>query len=98
MPRRRECAHIAHHAGSGGEDGGGRRTWVAPIAAFPSSMNCIRICRRAATGDGTRAPPVRCVVDRTIQETHMCFGRGLLLWLLGVPIPIIILLALFWHS
>jgi len=27
----------------------------------------------------------------------MGFGRGLLFWLLGVPIPIIILLALFWH-
>jgi hypothetical protein len=27
----------------------------------------------------------------------MGFGRGLLLWLLGIPIPIIILLALFWH-
>ena len=24
-------------------------------------------------------------------------GRGILLWLLGVPIPIIILLALFFH-
>jgi len=24
-------------------------------------------------------------------------GRGILLWLIGVPIPIIILLALFWH-
>jgi hypothetical protein len=24
-------------------------------------------------------------------------GRGILLWLLGVPIPIIILLALFSH-
>jgi len=23
--------------------------------------------------------------------------RSILLWLLGVPIPIIILLALFWH-
>jgi hypothetical protein len=28
----------------------------------------------------------------------MGIGRGLLLWLLGVPLPIIILLALFWHS
>jgi len=27
----------------------------------------------------------------------MGFGRGVLFWLLGVPIPIIILLALFWH-
>jgi hypothetical protein len=24
-------------------------------------------------------------------------GRGILLWLLGVPIPIIIILALIWH-
>jgi hypothetical protein len=30
-------------------------------------------------------------------EIAMGFGRGALLWLLGVPLPIIILLALFWH-
>ena len=30
-------------------------------------------------------------------EANMGFGRGVLLWILGVPIPIIILLALFWH-
>jgi hypothetical protein len=30
-------------------------------------------------------------------EATMGFGRGALLWLLGVPLPIIILLALFWH-
>ena len=29
------------------------------------------------------------------EETKM--GRGILLWLIGVPIPIIILLALIWH-
>ena len=29
------------------------------------------------------------------KETNM--GRGILLFLLGVPIPIIILLALIWH-
>jgi hypothetical protein len=29
------------------------------------------------------------------EETIM--GRGILLWMLGVPIPIIILLALIWH-
>ena len=27
----------------------------------------------------------------------MGFGRGMLLWLLGIPLPIIILLALFWR-
>jgi hypothetical protein len=31
------------------------------------------------------------------QEEAMGFGRGILLWLLGIPLPIIILLALFWH-
>jgi hypothetical protein len=30
-------------------------------------------------------------------EAVMGFGRGALLWLLGVPLPIIILLALFMH-
>jgi hypothetical protein len=37
------------------------------------------------------------VSSRSIVEDIMGFGRGILLWLLGVPIPIIILLALFWH-
>jgi hypothetical protein len=27
----------------------------------------------------------------------MTFGRGALLWLLGIPLPIILLLALFWR-
>jgi len=31
-------------------------------------------------------------------EVIMGFGRGVLFWLLGIPIPIIILLALFWHN
>jgi len=24
-------------------------------------------------------------------------GRGILLWMLGIPIPIILLILLFWH-
>jgi len=31
------------------------------------------------------------------EEVIMGFGRGMLLWLLGIPLPIIILLAIFWH-
>jgi hypothetical protein len=27
----------------------------------------------------------------------MTWGKGLLLWLIGIPLPIIILLALFWR-
>jgi hypothetical protein len=32
------------------------------------------------------------------MEAIMGFGRGVLLWLIGVPLPIVILLALFWHN
>jgi len=31
------------------------------------------------------------------MEADMGFGRGALLWLLGIPLPIIIILALFMH-
>jgi hypothetical protein len=31
------------------------------------------------------------------EDDVMGFGRGLLLWLLGIPLPIIILLAIFWR-
>jgi len=33
----------------------------------------------------------------TLEYGEEIMGRGILLWLLGVPIPIIILLALVWH-
>jgi hypothetical protein len=33
-----------------------------------------------------------------MEESIMGLGRGVLLWLLGIPLPIIILLALFWHN
>jgi len=35
--------------------------------------------------------------QRNEQEAKMGFGRGALLWLLGVPLSIVILLALFMH-
>jgi hypothetical protein len=31
------------------------------------------------------------------EEKIMGFGKGALLWLLGIPLPIILLLALFWR-
>jgi hypothetical protein len=30
-------------------------------------------------------------------EATMGFGKGALLWLIGIPLPIILLLALFMH-
>ncbi|MHC2283013.1 hypothetical protein ACVME8_009656 [Bradyrhizobium diazoefficiens] len=32
-----------------------------------------------------------------MEERAMGFGRGALLWLLGIPLPNILLLAIFWH-
>jgi hypothetical protein len=38
------------------------------------------------------------VLDATRRGGQiMDFTRGALLWLLGVPLPIILLIALFWH-
>ncbi|UWU75480.1 hypothetical protein N2603_36530 [Bradyrhizobium huanghuaihaiense] len=31
------------------------------------------------------------------EDTAMTLGRGALLWLLGIPLPVILLLALFWR-
>ena len=31
------------------------------------------------------------------EERGPIMGKGILLWLLGIPIPIIILLLIFWH-
>jgi len=30
-------------------------------------------------------------------EEEVAMGKGILLWLLGIPIPIIILILIFWH-
>jgi len=31
------------------------------------------------------------------MEAMMGLGKGALLWMLGIPLPIILLLAFFWH-
>jgi hypothetical protein len=31
------------------------------------------------------------------MEAAMSFGKGVLLWLIGIPLPIILLLAVFMH-
>jgi hypothetical protein len=32
-----------------------------------------------------------------LRREIMGFGKGALLWMLGIPLPIILLLALFWR-
>jgi hypothetical protein len=49
-------------------------------------------------GEGTLAPAVRSAdakVSRAKTEEENTMGRGLLLWLIGIPIPIILLIWLF---
>jgi hypothetical protein len=52
-----------------------------------------------AAGESRRRRAARAANSLRINEERQTwgFGRGILLWLLGIPIPIIILLALFWH-
>jgi hypothetical protein len=52
-----------------------------------------REVRRSQLG---RAAPVA-LWGRSQTDVDNIMGRSILLWLLGVPIPIIILLALFWR-
>jgi hypothetical protein len=41
--------------------------------------------------------PSALFVQFKLMEADMGFGRGALLWLIGIPLPIILLLALFMH-
>ena len=37
------------------------------------------------------------IVAHNNEEATMGSGRGVLLWLIGIPLPIILLLAIFMH-
>jgi hypothetical protein len=47
-------------------------------------------------GNSGRAPGLM-LKEKLSGVLIMTFGRGALLWLLGIPLPIILLLALFWR-
>jgi hypothetical protein len=51
------------------------------------------------TGDMRAEPKGNDPVSPRLQRGGriMSFGKGLLLWLIGIPIPVIIILALFLH-
>jgi hypothetical protein len=56
---------------------------------------CLAIYRNRSPWNLGRQPTFS--LHLKMEEETMGFGKGALLWLLGVPLPIIILLALFWH-
>jgi hypothetical protein len=48
------------------------------------------------TGVAAELLPLTAVFPK-LEQREAVMGRGILLWLLGVPLPIIIILALLWH-
>ena len=48
---------------------------------------------------GSRQEPIFpvAVFPAPTTEANMTFGRGALLWLIGIPLPLILLLAIFWR-
>jgi hypothetical protein len=46
---------------------------------------------------GTSETHRRYLSSSKLKEADMGFGRGTLLWLIGIPLPIILILALFMH-
>jgi hypothetical protein len=52
--------------------------------------------KRALPQSGTSSSRSRSPSQRAVFEEEANMGRGILLWLLGVPIPVIILLWLFF--
>ena len=63
---------------------------------FPVQAATEAASPRLANGTCNHRPHHWCNHAATL-EWRIIMGRGILLWLLGVPIPIIIILALVWR-
>jgi hypothetical protein len=74
-----------------------RRTsiYVQPRSLLRYARNTLRTLPARSARERTRRGKVS--TASILEEITMGFGKGALLWLLGIPLPIIILLALFWH-
>jgi hypothetical protein len=58
-----------------------------------------RVAQRAARRSKISIPiiPARALIVVSHPAMEAAMGRGILLWLLGVPIPVIILIALLYR-
>jgi hypothetical protein len=62
------------------------------------SVNILTAPETVSRPSGTpRRLPRYPVTTKLTRRRPMTWGKGALLWLLGIPLPIIILLALFWR-
>ena len=65
-----------------------------PLANVPNRVAKISHEMTERTHFSRVVDPRRCSVA---NQWRQVMGRGILLWLLGIPLPIIILLLIFWH-
>jgi hypothetical protein len=74
-------------------------TFKVPANSYPANSD-VEICSDyfANSHLWNFAMPAALVAQFKLPtEATMGIGKGALLWLLGIPIPIIILLVLFWR-
>jgi hypothetical protein len=79
-----------HHVSQAGGADSGIALFQSRRSPDPDLVNP----RNRDASKALRQPRYR--LKRTLYG-RIIMGRGILLWLLGVPIPVIILLALIWH-
>ena len=79
--------------GSGGGSAWGLSRRNVGLEPAPS-RTLIRSREGAFESSGTQLDLIRWACR---ENWRIIMGRGILLWMLGVPIPIIIILALIWH-
>jgi hypothetical protein len=69
------------------------RTFLPFVVSFSNDQH------RARTLDGTSVRGGNCRASLTKCEVKiMGFGKGALLWLIGIPLPIIIVIAILMHQ
>jgi hypothetical protein len=66
-------------------------------SAYLVPQNIFQGNMRQSQPGGTCETHWRYLYSSKFKEADMGFGRGALLWLIGIPLPIILLLALFMH-
>lgn len=68
----------------------------APRISAQSARYVNRL-RPGSAGMGTDLARLRLLPELQQERKDSEMGRGILLWLIGVPIPVILLILLFWH-
>ena len=84
---------LPRNLGTRPRNGGADERFHCSGAYLADARSCVFFLNR------NPAPPhsLTCRRQQHLKEDTMGLGRGALLWLLGIPLPIVLLLILFWH-